>query len=164
MQLMKVRLYSGGPWVEIPAIIGPQGPKGDSGWFRIADVYSTLAALRSAFPTGNENMYLVEADSECYVWSATANDWVSVGTIQGPSSIIESDTPPQDTTKFWRDTTDGKIKYYDAEAGEWLPVGSGKEMTDDEALDYAYETGLVEPYAQSGYVLFTDAAGKIFVS
>ena len=73
---------------------GPQGPTGAQGQtgapgkdgtsLYIEDVYPTLAALRKAIPTGNEKMYMVEADKECYIWSELASDWVSVGKLQGP--------------------------------------------------------------------------------
>lgn len=73
---------------------GPQGPTGAQGpagapgkdgtSLYIEDVYPTLAALRKAIPTGNEKMYMVEADKECYIWSELASDWVSVGKLQGP--------------------------------------------------------------------------------
>ena len=67
---------------------GAQGPAGapgkDGTSLYIEDTYSTLAALRNAIPTGNEKMYMVEADQECYIWSETAGDWVSVGKLQGP--------------------------------------------------------------------------------
>lgn len=67
---------------------GAQGPAGapgkDGTSLYIEDVYSTLAALRKAIPTGNEKMYMVEADKECYIWSENENDWVSVGKLQGP--------------------------------------------------------------------------------
>ena len=73
---------------------GPQGPTGATGAtgapgkdgksLYIEDVYSTLAALRKAIPTGNDKMYMVEADKECYIWSELASDWVTVGKLQGP--------------------------------------------------------------------------------
>ena len=73
---------------------GPQGPTGATGAtgapgkdgksLYIEDIYPTLAALRKAIPTGNEKMYMVEADKECYIWSELASDWVSVGKLQGP--------------------------------------------------------------------------------
>ena len=67
---------------------GAQGPAGapgkDGTSLYIEDTYSTLAALRKAIPTGNEKMYMVEADQECYIWSESAGDWVSVGKLQGP--------------------------------------------------------------------------------
>ena len=67
---------------------GAQGPAGapgkDGTSLYIEDVYSTLAALRKAIPTGNDKMYMVEADKECYIWSENENDWVSVGKLQGP--------------------------------------------------------------------------------
>lgn len=67
---------------------GAQGPAGapgkDGTSLYIEDVYPTLAALRNAIPAGNEKMYMVEADKECYIWSEIASDWVSVGKLQGP--------------------------------------------------------------------------------
>lgn len=68
---------------------GPQGQKGDPGEdgksFTIQDVYPTLAALKQAFPTGNEYAYQVTAeDDEIFIWSELATDWVSLGKLQGP--------------------------------------------------------------------------------
>lgn len=67
---------------------GAQGPAGapgkDGTSLYIEDVYLTLAALRKAIPTGNDKMYMVEADKECYIWSEIKNDWASVGKLQGP--------------------------------------------------------------------------------
>lgn len=73
---------------------GPQGPTGPQGLtgpagkdgtsLYIEDVYSTLAALRNALPTGNEKMYMVSENGECYIWSELSNDWISVGALQGP--------------------------------------------------------------------------------
>lgn len=68
--------------------IGAQGPAGapgkDGTSLYIEDVYPTLAALRNAIPAGNNKMYMVEADRECYIWSEIENDWASVGKLQGP--------------------------------------------------------------------------------
>lgn len=68
---------------------GPQGQKGDHGEdgksFTIQDIYPTLAALKQAFPTGNEYAYQVTAeDDEIFIWSELATDWVSLGKLQGP--------------------------------------------------------------------------------
>lgn len=67
---------------------GAQGPAGapgkDGTSLYIEDVYSTLAALRKALPTGNDKMYQVEEDQNCYIWSENESDWVSVGKLQGP--------------------------------------------------------------------------------
>lgn len=68
--------------------IGPQGPVGPAGKdgtsLYIEDSYPTLAALKNAIPAGNDKMYYVQEDGECYIYSETANDWVSVGALQGP--------------------------------------------------------------------------------
>lgn len=92
---------------------GPQGPTGapgkDGTSLYIEDVYPTLAALRNAIPTGNEKMYMVEEDKECYIWSELASDWVSVGKLQGPEG-------PQGPAGV--KGTDGKSAYQTAvEAG-----------------------------------------------
>ena len=73
---------------------GPQGPTGATGEtgapgkdgksLYIEDIYPTLAALRKAIPTGDDKMYMVEADKECYIWSELASDWVPAGKLQGP--------------------------------------------------------------------------------
>ena len=70
---------------------GAQGPQGETGAagkdgksLYIEDVYTTLAALRKAIPNGNDNMYQVQEDRECYIWSELALDWVSVGKVEGP--------------------------------------------------------------------------------
>ena len=95
MSVLKIK--QNGVWRYVS--VGTQGPKGDKGdpgaqgpagvdgrSFTIKDVYATLAALRAAFPTGNEYAYQVTAEnSEIFIWSDSENDWVSVGAIQGPS-------------------------------------------------------------------------------
>ena len=70
---------------------GPTGAQGQAGApgkdgtsLYIEDIYPTLAALRNAIPAGNDKMYMVEADRECYIWSELTSDWVSVGKLQGP--------------------------------------------------------------------------------
>lgn len=69
----------------IQGIQGPKGDRGDDGQsLYIEDVYPTVQALRNAYPTGNEKMYQVEADGECYIWSELVEDWVSVGPLRGP--------------------------------------------------------------------------------
>ena len=74
-----------------PGAQGPQGAQGPAGApgkdgtsLYVEDVYSTLAALKNALPTGNDKMYMVRENGECYIWSENENDWVSVGKLQGP--------------------------------------------------------------------------------
>lgn len=68
--------------------VGPQGPVGPAGKdgtsLYIEDSYPTVAALKNAIPNGDTKMYFVRENGECYIWSETANDWVSVGALQGP--------------------------------------------------------------------------------
>lgn len=68
--------------------IGPQGPVGPAGKdgtsLYIEDSYPTVAALKNAIPNGDTKMYYVRENGECYIWSETTNDWVSVGALQGP--------------------------------------------------------------------------------
>ena len=70
---------------------GPQGPQGETGKdgkdgtsLYIEDTYTTLAKLRQAIPNGNDKMYMVTENGECYIWSSAENDWVSVGKLRGP--------------------------------------------------------------------------------
>lgn len=70
---------------------GPQGPQGERGAngkdgtsLYIEDTYASLAALKNAIPSGNSNMYYVEDVAECYIWSETSGDWISVGSLRGP--------------------------------------------------------------------------------
>ena len=67
---------------------GIQGPKGDNGAdgrsFEIEDVYPTLAALQTAFPTGATGAYQVSANGELYIWSESNEAWTSIGALQGP--------------------------------------------------------------------------------
>ena len=62
--------------------IGPQGAPGP-GFLFLGDV-ATVAALP---PTGNTegDSYLVQADSNLYIWNGTA--WVDAGDIQGPQGV-----------------------------------------------------------------------------
>ena len=68
--------------------VGPQGPVGPAGKdgtsLYIEDSYPTVAALKNAIPNGDTKMYFVRENGECYIWSETENDWVSVGALQGP--------------------------------------------------------------------------------
>ncbi|QIB68272.1 hypothetical protein Ami103574_02615 [Aminipila butyrica] len=57
--------------------------------FTIKDIYPTLAALRAAYPTGNEYVYQVEEDRNVYLWSGIENDWVSLGGI-GNGDMLKS--------------------------------------------------------------------------
>ena len=71
---------------------GPQGPQGERGndgadgrSFVIQDIYPTLAALKTAHPTGDEYAYQVTAENnEIFIWSEVKNDWASLGALQGP--------------------------------------------------------------------------------
>lgn len=68
---------------------GAQGPKGDKGAdgrsFVIQDIYPTLAALKTAFPKGNDYAYQVTgSNNEIFIWSELNNAWSSLGALQGP--------------------------------------------------------------------------------
>lgn len=53
--------------------------------------YATLAALQTAFPTGNTNIYVVTADGKWYYWNGTA--WTAGGTYQATGIADKSITP-----------------------------------------------------------------------
>lgn len=68
-QLAKVELEKATK-VELAAVASGS-PKG---------AFATLAALQSAYPTGNTNIYVVTADGDWYYWSGSA--WTSGGLYQ----------------------------------------------------------------------------------
>lgn len=62
---------------------GPAGRDGDN--FKVSDVYPTLAELRTAFPTGDDNAYQVTAENnEIFIWSERLSAWTSIGPLLGP--------------------------------------------------------------------------------
>ena len=72
----------------IPGPIGPQGPAGKDGTsFDIWGKFETLAELKSIHPTGEVgeaySVGIVEP-YDIYTWSKDENDWVNIGSIQGP--------------------------------------------------------------------------------
>jgi len=71
--------------------MGERGPMGRNGTPKGA--YTTLVALKAAFPTGdNESIYVVTADKNWYYWLGT--DWVSGGIFinNADASITEKQT------------------------------------------------------------------------
>ena len=57
-----------------------------------------MAALKQAFPTGNEYAYQVTGENdEIFIWSALNGDWTSVGKLRGPQGPQgpTGDTGPQ---------------------------------------------------------------------
>lgn len=58
-------------------------PKGNP-----SGVYTTLADLKTAFPNGNSNIYVVSADGNWYYWSGTA--WTVGSTYQGKMISVKS--------------------------------------------------------------------------
>lgn len=62
---------------------GPQGEKGEDGTgVRILGSYSSVEELRSAHPSGEiGDAYMIEGS--LYVWSASENSWINVGSIKG---------------------------------------------------------------------------------
>ncbi|MGJ0996643.1 hypothetical protein ACR76W_13665 [Enterococcus casseliflavus] len=53
-----------------------------------AGSYATLAALESAYPNGNGNMYVVSGDGKWYYWNGTS--WVAGGTYQATQIADQS--------------------------------------------------------------------------
>lgn len=84
--------------------------------------YSTEEELKTAHPTGNlGDSYLIEGD--LYVWSLNNNDWVNVGTIQGPQGIqgIQGEPGPEGPQgERGEPGKDGK----DGLTGDTLPIGA----------------------------------------
>jgi lysophospholipase L1-like esterase len=60
-------------------------------------VYATVAALTTAIPAGNTNIYLVIADGKWYYWNGAA--WIAGGTYQS-TGIPDKSITPQKTSFF----------------------------------------------------------------
>jgi len=58
--------------------IGNTGAQGESGTPK--EVYATLSALQTAYPTGNTGAYVVTADGKWYFWNGSA--WIAGGIYQ----------------------------------------------------------------------------------
>ena len=71
---------------------GPAGPQGERGAdgadgrsFVIQDIFDTIGELKAAYPNGNEYAYQVRGENdEIFIWSEIANNWASLGALQGP--------------------------------------------------------------------------------
>lgn len=75
--------FSGSEEEWIASLKGEKGDKGDA--FTIADVYTSVEALRAAFPDGTTGIYAVENTG--YIYSPTAEDWIPYGLLQGEQGI-----------------------------------------------------------------------------
>ena len=108
---------------------GPTGPTGAAGpagtSVTILGSYNSYDDLIADHPTGNLNeSYLVNGD--LYVWSDTENDWINVGSIQGP-------TGPTGPT-LYRDAY--LVTINDGTSAEGISVDAGERLPiDREELD-----------------------------
>ena len=99
------------------------GPAGTG--VTILGSFETEAALNAAHPTGSVgDSYLVSG--YLYVWSATDNKWLNVGSIQGPKGEKGADGEdgytPAKGTDYWTDADKAEIQAYVDEAilgGAW---------------------------------------------
>lgn len=68
--------------------------------------YATLAALQTAFPTGNTNIYLVTADGKWYYWNGSA--WTAGGVYQ--STGIGDGTVKKISATFFNQSTKNLLR------------------------------------------------------
>ena len=61
-------------------------------------VYETVDTLRTAFPNGNDNIYVVSADGGWYYWNDTT--WTKGGTYQGAVIADKSITPNKNISTY----------------------------------------------------------------
>jgi lysophospholipase L1-like esterase len=93
--------------------------------------YATLAALQTAFPTGNTNIYVVTADGKWYYWNSTA--WTAGGTYQATGIADGSVTLQKinnDSKEYWNISLDStKYNYFAdynvTDIGEFFKAVSG---------------------------------------
>lgn len=76
--------YSG---EEIDALLGGKS-------LVISGVYSSLAALKAAFPNGASGAYQISSTKDLYVWNEKTKAWENIGPMQGPPGP-QGDPGPQ---------------------------------------------------------------------
>lgn len=67
---------------------GPRGADGNS--FVIKDLYGTLSALKEIYPVGQPGDAFAVGSTEkndIYIWGVDVQDWVNMGSLQGPQGI-----------------------------------------------------------------------------
>jgi lysophospholipase L1-like esterase len=100
--------------------------------------YATLAALQTAFPTGNTNIYLVTADGKWYYWSGSA--WTAGGIYQA-------------TKLSDRGTTENKLNFTPVTATNSINLYNRKDITQDFYIPY--NTGVMTAlakYSEGGFI------------
>lgn len=148
---------------------GVQGPKGDSGNdFVIKGLYSTLAALEAAHPTGSAgDAYAVGTDSSnvVYIWDADASDWVNIGSIQGPQGVQgpAGPTGPQgpkgDTGSVGPTGATGAT----GPQGPQGPRGYGVQIMGVYSTLEALEEGVPSPSEGDTYAIGANGAYNVYV-
>ena len=104
---------------------GPTGPAGTS--ISILGNYNSYDELIADHPTGNPNDgYLVNGD--LYVWSDTENDWVNVGSIQGPTGPAGSTGPTGPTGPASYARSAYLVTFNDGTSSDGIPVPSNERL------------------------------------
>lgn len=117
----------------------------------ILGAYSTEGELKTAHPTGNlGDSYLIEGD--LYVWSLNNNDWVNVGTIQGPQGEQGIQGEPGPEGPQGERGEPGK----DGLTGDTLPIGAIIDYDGEEVptnWEVVEETNIITggPAVKCGY-------------
>ena len=137
---------------------GIQGPKGDKGAdgrsLEIEDVYPTLAALQTAFPTGATGAYQVSANGELYIWSESNEAWTSIGALQAPRGPqgVQGEQGPQGPAGV--SGQDGKSAYQSATesgySGTETAFNTALSQTPDHIADGDIHVTAEEKEAWSG--------------
>ena len=106
---------------------GEQGPAGKDGTgVTILGSYGSVDALKAAHPTGNPGeAYMI--DGELYVWSATENTWISVGTIKGPQGEPGADGTSVTVANVSTSTEDGGSNVVTFSDGKTVTIKNGSK-------------------------------------
>lgn len=80
-----------------PGPIGPQGEPGPQGnSFKVMGLFATLGDLQASYPVGEQGMAFAvgtAGSNTVYVWDITEEDWVEIGSIQGPQGLQGPEGP-----------------------------------------------------------------------
>ena len=106
-------------------------------------VYPTLTDLQTAYPTGNDHVYIISADGKWYYWSTNGSAWTAGGTYQATAIADGSVAPKQ--TSFMVVNMDGNLIDTNAIASGYI------DTSGDVSGSLYYHTGYIPVVAGQSY-------------
>lgn len=128
-------------------------------------VFATLAALKSAFPNGNQNIYVVTADGKWYYWSG--NDWISGGIYQGEIANAENVEITNKKDIYTTDNVEDALNEIGERFGNFADVNAENIFENSDFIDTSYwqfASGLVYSVSNNelSITFLNSSAAKVY--